>query len=406
MGYKTEILSNGIRLIHKEVPNRVAHCGILVNAGSRDELPSEHGLAHFIEHVIFKGTSKRKAYHILSRMEDVGGEIDAFTTKENTFISSSFLVNHYDRAIDLLSDILFNSTFPDKELAKEKEVVLDEINSYKDSPAELIFDDFEEMIFDGHPLGKNILGTKKTINKFNREDILKFIARNYHTTEIVLTSIGNIPFSKAVKTFKKYFADIPKREREQNRFVKNNYKPVERIVKRKTYQSHCIIGNEAYPLQDKKRITTVLLNNIIGGSGLNSRLNMILREKYGLVYNTESLYTPYTDTGIINIYLGTDKENLNRSIDLVHKELKLLRTKKLGVLQLHKAKQQIIGHIAISADNNANFLYSMAKSYLLFGKFDTLEELAEKIENISSADILDAANVILNPNQISTLIYK
>ncbi|MFH2142269.1 MAG: pitrilysin family protein, partial [Bacteroidota bacterium] len=352
MDYKIHILENGIRLIHVYKNSAVAHCGLIINTGSRDEVENEHGIAHFIEHVIFKGTKKRKLFHLLSRMEDVGGEIDAYTSKEETWIYSTFLPTYYERSVELISDIVFNSIFPEKEIEKEKVVVMDEINSYKDSPSELIYDDFEDMVFANHPLGRNILGTKKTIRSFNQDTIKNFISKEYNTDQMILCSVGNIPFDKLVKYFIKHYNHIPKNIRKTERSEFSSYFSETKEIRLKTYQAHCIIGNVAYSSDHSNRLGLLLINNILGGNGMNSRLNLSLREKNGLVYHVESNYTRYSDTGIWNIYFGTDKENLRKCIDLVFKELQFLKLKKMGTIQLHKAKRQMIGQLAISADNN------------------------------------------------------
>jgi predicted Zn-dependent peptidase len=379
---------------------------MIINAGTRDEEEHEHGIAHFIEHVIFKGTSRRKTYHILSRLDDVGGELDAFTTKENTVISASFLNEYYERSVELISDILFNSTFPEKELDREKEVILDEINSYKDSPAELVFDDFEELLFKGHPIARNTLGSKKSIRKFNKEDILNFIQKNYDTSEMVFCSVGKIKFEKLVRLFDKYFEHIPANTRSSKRNPFNGYKVFRELINKKTYQSHCIIGNLAYNAYDENQIALVVLNNLIGGPTLNSRFNLELREKKGFVYNIESNYTAYSDVGLVNIYFGTDKENLDKCIDAIYKELDKIKKNKLGVIQLERAKKQIHGQIAISADINSNLLFSIGKSYQMYGKVDDLKTVARKINDVTSSQILEIANEVFEEKQLSTLIYK
>jgi predicted Zn-dependent peptidase len=406
MEYQIHTLQNGIRVVHLPVVSPVAHCGILVNAGSRDELENEHGIAHFIEHMIFKGTKKRKAYHILSRLDDVGGEINAYTTKEETAFYAAFLREHFDRAIELVADILFHSTFPKQELDRERDVVMDEINSYKDSPSELIFDDFEEEIFADHPIGRNILGTPETLKSFSKKSIEDFMNRTYHTDEMIFCSVGATPFSKVVKLAERYLGEIPLNSRSSERKPFFEYQPIQINKDKNTFQAHCIIGNTAYNALDKKRMDLVLLNNLLGGQGLNSRLNMSLREKHGYAYNVESSFTPYFDTGVLTIYFGTDKDNLNKSINLVHKELALLRNKKLGSMQLHRAKSQIIGQIAISADSKENLLFTVGKSFLLFNKFDSLAEIDRKIQGISAERLQEVANEILAPEKLSTLIYQ
>ncbi len=407
MEFESHTLKNGLRIIHKSVPNLIAHCGIMINAGSRDELEHEHGLAHFIEHVLFKGTQKRKAHHILNRIEDVGGEINAYTTKEETCIYASFLPGYYDRSLELLSDIIFHSSFPDNELEREKEIIYDEINSYKDSPSELIFDEFEELLFEGNPIGRNILGTKKHLKKFSKKEIFEFFDRNYTTDQMVITSVGNIKFEKLVKAIEKYFEVEPqnaqKKAPEREKF--NTYKSTYVEKKKRTYQTHCIIGTPAYSLIDQNRLGLYLLNNLLGGPGLSSRLNMTLREKNGISYNSESAYTPYSDTGIFNVYFGTNKENLNKSITLVKKEFKKLQDAELSKFQLAKAKRQLLGQMAISSENHENLMLNMGKSFMVYDKVDSFQEITDKIQSITSLQLQEISNEIFNPQQLSYLIY-
>jgi predicted Zn-dependent peptidase len=398
-------LSNGIRLIHQEVKSNVGHLGVIINAGSRDEEADEQGIAHFIEHSIFKGTKKRKAYHVLSRIEDVGGELNAYTTKEETAIYASFLTPYYNRAAELLSDIVFNSVFPEKELEREKEVVMEEINSFKDSPAELIFDEFDELIFDGHPIARNILGTPETLRSFDRDKIRAFISKNYHTDQMVISSVGNIPFSRIKSMVEKYFGEHPASLRSKSRLKFENYTPGSRSEAKDTHQTHCILGNVAFDNQHPQRIALVLLNSLLGGQALNSRLNLSLRERKGMAYNVESGYTAYTDTGIFNVYFGTDKENLEKAIQIVLKEFRQLKDISLGTLQLSKAKKQLIGQLAIAADNHEELMLTIGKSYLLFDKVDPMVRVFEKIESVSAVDILEVANIILDKNQLSQLVY-
>lgn len=399
-------LPNGIRLIHQPETGAVAHLGLIINAGSRDELPEMHGLAHFIEHVIFKGTTHRKAYHILSRMEDVGGELDAYTTKEETCIYTAFLKDYYERAMELISDIVFNSTFPEKELIKEKEVILDEINSYKDNPGELIFDDFEDLIFDGHAIGRNILGTAKQLKKLGRSHIEHFIKSNYHTNELVVCSVGDISFTKLVHQFEKWFGWVEPNIRTSTREALNVYNPVNKIINKRTHQAHCIVGTRAYSINHHGRLPLELLNNILGGPGLNSRLNLALREKHGFTYNIESFYTSYTDTGVLGVYFGTEEDKLEKSLSIVRKEIKRLRDVKLGVLQLDRAQKQMIGQLAIASENKGNALLNIGRSYLLFNKVDSLQTVFEKISKVNSNQIQDVANELLDEQLLSNLIYK
>ena len=399
-------LNNGIRLVHHRIPGIVAHCGLIINAGSRNEKETEHGIAHFIEHMLFKGTTKRKAYHILSRLEDVGGELNAYTTKEETAVHASFMKEHYERAIEIISDITFNSIWPSKEIEKEKEVVTEEINSYRDNPAELIFDDFEEQIFLDQPIGRNILGTFDTIRSFKRDNISSFISNNYNTSQMVFCSVGNISEEKIIRLFKRYFSEIPSRIIPSKNFTQWVYKPSVVTRSMDTHQNHCIIGNVAYDLKDNRRMGMFLLNNILGGQGLNSRLNLSLREKNGFAYNVESSYNPYCDTGVFSIYFGTDSHNLQKSISIAESELNKLRSVKLGTIQLSKAKNQIKGYLARGYENHESLMLSLGKSLMVFNKIDSIEDICEKIDNVTASEILETANEIFDTTKLSTLIYK
>ena len=406
MKIETSILNNGIRLIHQRVDSPIANFGVIINTGSRDEDKGEQGIAHFIEHVIFKGTKKRKSYYVISRLEDIGGELNAYTGKEDTAFYASFLNGYYDRTFELISDILCNSIFPEHELEREKEVVIEEINSYKDSPSELIYDDFDELLFDGHPIARNILGTPELVHSFTRENIFNFMKKNYQTDQMVLSSVGNLPFNKVLAMAEKYFGSMPVSKREWNREPFSGYIPEKRIVKKGTFQTHCIIGNLAYDSHDERRVGMTLLNNILGGQSMNSRLNISLREHNGMAYNVESNYSPYFDTGEFNVYFGTDPDKLDKAIRLVKKEFKRLRDNKLGILQLSKARKQIIGQLALSGDDHSELMLSLGKSFLVYNKVDSLEEIYKKIEKISSQQILDIANEILDEKALSILIYQ
>ncbi len=405
--FHTHRLSNGISIIHQRIAySEVAHCGLVVNAGSRDETVEQQGLAHFIEHVLFKGTKKRKSFHILNRLETVGGELNAYTTKEETAIYASFMNSYYERAFELISDILFNATFPEKELEKEKEVIIDEINSYRDNPLEQIHDDFEDSVFPDHPLGHTILGTFKSVKKFKRKDILQFIKQNYYTNQMVFSSVGNVPFEDVLKLAEKYLAPIPKNIHTNKRKPFFGYKPSFNRIKKDTFQSHCVIGNLGYENKSRKKTGLVLLNNILGGPGMNSRLNLAIREKYGFTYNLESNYSAYQDTGLFTVYLGTDNNYLDKSMQLVHKELKKLRNVKLGTLQLKQAKQQLIGQIAMSQENKSNLMLALGKSLLTYGKVDSLPRTYKKIEIVTSKDLLEIANEVFEEKKLSTLIFE
>lgn len=405
MEFHQFVLPNGMRVLHKPVTAPVAHCSLLINAGARDEAPHEEGLAHFIEHMLFKGTKNRKSYHILSRLDDVGGELNAYTTKEETTIYASFLQQFYPRAIELILDIAFHSTFPEKELQKEKDVVLEEISSYLDAPSELIFDDFESQIFNGHPIGRNILGTPDSVRNFTSADIFRFIQRNYNPEEMVFASVGNMPIFKFQKLMEKLAANIPAHPRQKPRETLNNYVPAHQTMSKETYQSHLIVGNRAYHMQHPNARTFILLNNMLGGPALNSRLNLNIREKFGFAYSIESFYNPYTDTGIFGVYAGTDKETLQKTLTLIHKELKKFREKPLSTLQLSKAKKQLLGQIALAQESNSSLMLSLGKSLLHFDRVDTLPEVVAKVEAITIQQMQDVANEIFDPQQLSTLIY-
>ena len=406
MEIKTHELTNGIRIIHHQVDSAVAHCGIMINTGSRDESAPEQGMAHFIEHALFKGTTKRKAFHILSRLEDVGGELNAYTTKEETWYYSTFMKEYYERSIELMSDIVFNSTLPQKELEKEKDVIVDEINSYLDSPSEAIFDDYEELIYHGHPIGRNILGIKKTLHNFDHKKAKNYMQRHYNTDEMILSSVGNIDFNKLVRLAEKHLSHIPANKRSYKRHGINGYETRELHVKKDISQTHCIVGNRAYSANNPKARTLILLNNLLGGPGMNSRLNLGIREKYGFTYTIESNYTTYCDTGVWGIYFGTDPKTVQKTLKLIYKELQKLREVKLGPLQLQKAKQQLIGQLAIAQENNCNLMQSIAKSYHAFGKVESLEEMNAKILSITAEEIQEVAQEIFQEDQLSTIIYE
>jgi predicted Zn-dependent peptidase len=308
--------------------------------------------------------------------------------------------------MELISDILTNSTFPAKELEREKEVVIEEINSYKDSPSELIFDEFEEILFDGHPIARNILGTPEHLKTFNKNNILKFMDENYHTDQMVLSSVGNISMAKFIHLAEKYFGQIPEKLRSKARSGIYNYKPETRIVQKDTFQAHCIVGNIAPDLFSTKRMQMVLLSNILGGPSMNSRLNMVLRERNGMAYNVESGYTGYFDTGEFSVYFGTDKENLDQALRLVNREFRNMKEKQMGIVQLSRAKKQMIGQLAISAETHEDLMLAIGKSYLFFNRVDTLETIFKKIEKIESLEIMEIANEIFDESQSSILIYQ
>lgn len=377
----------------------------MINAGSRDEGKKEQGLAHLIEHTLFKGTQKRKTYHILNRLDSVGGELNASTTKEETAIYASFLGEYFERAIELICDIAFHSTFPEKEIKKEKDVIIDEINSYLDSPGELIFDEFEEQIFKGHSIGRNILGTHRSVTNLSQKAIKDFVKRRYATNQIVFSFAGNVPPKKFRKLVEKYLIRYPKKTNLNGRKQFNRYQPRNEIIDRNLHQAHYILGNLGFDAMHKRRHELILLNNYLGGPALNSLLSLKIREKYGIAYYLESSYTSYSDTGLFSIYMGTDEAQVQKGASLIKKELKLLRTKKLGTAQLNSAKKQIIGQIALSRDNGLNLCLSAAKSMLVYNKLSTTKEVIKKIEEIDSKRLLETANIIFKKDKLSSLTF-
>lgn len=404
--YQLYTLPNGIRILYKHWPSAITHCCFIVNAGSRDETPGQEGLAHFIEHLLFKETERRNTNQILNRLELVGADLNAYTTKEYTCIHASLLNQHLDRTMDLFEDILFHSTFPDDEQEKERGVILDEIASYLDQPEEAIQDDFEELLFKGHPMGQNILGTPETVGKLNGDDIRRFIAANYNTTEMIFAVHGNYDFKKLVAMSEKYFGHVPFNQLQKKRIKPELITGGIHLVNKPISQTHCIIGTQAYPSGHEHKWGLLLLNNLLGGVGMSSRLNLEIREKHGIAYTVESNYTPLTDTGIFSIYFGTDAEKANKASKLVHKELKKLREQKLGTLQLHQAQQKFIGQIALAEENRMSLIIAMAKSMVDFNRIDTLEEIFAKINQVSAEQLLEISNEIFDNNRLITLLFE
>ncbi len=405
MAFHTHEFDNGIRIIHYRMPSQVAHCGLYINAGSRDEQRDEHGIAHFIEHLFFKGTKKRRAHHIISRLEAVGGEINAYTGKEETCIYSSFMREDFERSLELICDMTFHSVFPEKELNRERQVIIDEILSYMDNPAEQIFDDFEEIVFCNDPIGRNILGTPKHLMKFNRDDIIRFIDNNYQTDQMVFTSVGDLDFRTVIRYAKKHLEPVQANRKGRIREGHKIYKPASRTLSRKTHQVHCITGNRAFDMHDGKRMTMIVLNNILGGPGMSARLNLALRERSGFAYNVESHYTSWSDTGIFSVYFGCDRDKIDKCRHLVIKEFSVLRNKRLSPAQLKRAKRQLKGQLAIGWENRENLMMAIGKSYLLFNRVDPVEEIYRKIDAVTATDIMEVANYILDPGSLSELVY-
>lgn len=397
-------LPNGIRGIHRQVKSGVVHCALAVNAGSRDELPSEYGLAHFTEHGFFKGTAKRKAYQVNCRLENLGGELNAYTTKEDTTIHATVLRGDFSKAAELISDVAFESVFPEKELAKEREVIGDEINTYKDSPPELIFDEFEDMLFAGSELGHNILGTKQALKRYDTASINAFRRRTHTADQMVFASIGNISPETAMAVAHRFFAEREATVRTYERAVPAACKPFEKRVTKHTHQNHCIIGNRAYGIRDTRRLPLALLVNILGGPCANSLLNVVVREKHGLSYNIEASYTPYADSGIVSIYFSSDNGNADLCLELIDGQIKKLQQTPLTSRQLSMAKRQFMAQLAISMEGNEGYMLGLGKSLLVHDEVDTFEDICRKIDAIDASQIIAAANEALSDNSI--LIYK
>ena len=405
MTYQTYTLPNGLRIIHKPDESAVTYCGIVINTGSRDETETEQGMAHFIEHMLFKGTDKRRSGHIINRLENVGGELNAYTSKEETVVYAIVLKEYFERAIELVSDIVLHSTFPQKEIDKEVVIIVDEIQSYNDSPSELIFDDFEELLFANHPIGHNILGKSELLEKYSTVDAVRFVQKHYLPEEMVFFVLGDLDFNQVVRWAEKYLKTESSDVRNSERNSPTSYQPAKKEIIKNTHQVHFMLGTRAYDLYHPNRMGMYLLNNILGGPGMNSLLNLSLREKHGLVYNVESNYQPFTDTGMWSVYFGCDSENAARCEQLVYAELQKLREQPLSENALKKYKLQLMGQMAISSENKENLSMSLGKSFLRYGKIDDLEVVKQRIEEITAEKLQEIANEIFNPEQLSVLKY-
>ena len=448
MKYNTYTLDNGLRIIHLPSDSKVVYCGYQINAGTRNEEPGEEGLAHFCEHVTFKGTERRKAWHILNCLESVGGDLNAYTNKEGTVYYSAILKEHIARAVDLLSDIVFHSVYPQAEIDKEVEVICDEIESYNDSPAELIYDEFENILFKGSSLGHNILGTAEQVRSFTTEDALRFTRKLYRPDNAIFFAYGDIDFKKLVKLVGRALADddsgkLAKEEchadfaddadfsgdtgfaGDENSItteksvssVKSvgpkNYPSVGEeiagqtiVMQKNTHQAHVMIGTRAYDVNDDRRMPLYLLNNILGGPGMNAKLNLALREHNGLVYTVESTMVAYGDTGTWSIYFGCDEHDIKRCLRLVRKELDRMMEKPLSDSQLKAAKKQIKGQIGVACDNRENFALDFGKSFLHYGWEKNVDCLYEQVEAITCQQIQDVARELFDKNRLITLIFK
>lgn len=406
MQYNLKELSNGIRIIHMEVPHtRMVHSGFILNIGSRDESKEQEGLVHFWEHMAFKGTKKRKAFHIINRLESLGGELNAYTTKEKVCFYASILKEHFNKAAELLCDITFNSTFPEKQIEKERQVILEEMAMYRDSPEDAIQDEFDELVFEGHALGRNILGTEETVGKFSQQDFFNFISSRMDTTNIVFSVVGNISFKKVLNQVEGFLSAIPAKRSLYIRSGYSQYVPKTKVIEKDISQAHCAIGKPAYSIYDPKRFKLYLLNNILGGPSMNSRLNLSLREKHGYVYAVESSFQTYSDTGFLGIFFGTEENTVKRASKLVLKEMEKLRTQKLGTMQLHMAKEQAIGQMAMAEENYAALMLVFGKNLLDKGRIDSLDSIFGMIRETTSEELQEIANEVFAPDQLSFLTY-
>ena len=413
MKYNTYTLDNGLRIIHLPSDSQVVYCGYQINAGTRNEEPGEEGLAHFCEHVTFKGTERRKAWHILNCLESVGGDLNAYTNKEGTVYYSAILKEHIARAVDLLSDIVFHSVYPQAEIDKEVEVICDEIESYNDSPAELIYDEFENILFKGSPLGHNILGTAEQVRAFKTEDALRFTQKLYRPDNAIFFAYGDIDFKKLVRLLQRALADDESVVNLAEEKLPKNYPSVgdgiagQTIVMQKnTHQAHVMIGTRAYDVNDDRRMPLYLLNNMLGGPGMNAKLNLALREHNGLVYTVESTMVSYGDTGTWSIYFGCDEHDVKRCLRLVRKELDKFMLKPLSDAQLKAAKKQIKGQIGVACDNRENFALDFGKSFLHYGWEKNVDRLYEQVDEITAAQIQAVAQELFDKDRLTTLIFK
>lgn len=404
--YEVYTLPNKIRIAHKQIPHtQIAHCGIMLDIGSRDEQPHQQGLAHFWEHMAFKGTEKRKSYHIITRLETVGGELNAYTTKEKVCFHASVLGAHFEKATELLADITFHSVFPEKQIERERGVILEEMAMYYDSPEDAIQDDFDELMFPNHALGGNILGTTETVGSFRREDLQRFIAENYDTQRIVFASVSNLPFRQVVRVAEKYFRDVPQQHTSRQRQAPTNYAPRHSRVERPVTQAQCALGRPAYSLTDPRRLPFFMLVNLLGGPGMNSRLNLNLREKNGLVYSIDASYTPFLDTGFLGIYFGTDAKKVEKAKTLIMQELKRLRDQPLTTLQLHQTKEQLVGQLAMAEESNNSFMLMMAKSLLDINRVEALNDIFNDIKSVTAGQLQELAQEAFTEDQFSSLTF-
>ena len=410
MEYNTATLSNGLRIIHLPSSSPVVYCGFGINAGTRNELDGEEGVAHFCEHTTFKGTERRRAWHIINGLETFGGDINAFTNKEDTVYYSAILKDHTAKAVDLLSDIVFHSLYPQAEIDKEIEVICDEIESYNDSPAELIYDIFENMLFEGHPLGHNVLGEASKLRKYTTETAKAFTSRYYKPENAVFFAYGDVDFRRLVNLLKRATRDLPAAQPVMGLISTSStlppYRMQKRVITKGTHQAHVMIGNRAYSVHDDRRMALYLLNNILGGPAMNARLNMSLRERNGLVYTVESSMTSYSDTGVWCVYFGCDPHDVEKCEKLVTKELQRVIDKPLTTTQLNAAKRQIKGQIAVACDNRESFAIDFGRCFLHYGREKDITSLFKRIDALTASQIQKVAQEIFDPELLTRLVIK
>ena len=403
--YNTATLANGLRIIHLPSQSKVVYCGIGINAGARQEALGEDGLAHFCEHTTFKGTQQRSAIQILNSLESVGGDLNAFTNKEDTVFYAAILKDHLNRAVDLLCDIVFCSVYPEEEIRHEVDVICDEIESYNDSPAELIYDEFENMIFQNHPLGHNILGTRERVLSFTSEDARRFTQRNYRPSNAIFFAYGDVDFPRMVKRLECCMEQIVERNVRLDIQPTSSFpQSITTTASQEHHQAHVMLGSRAYSYDDERRLPLYLLNNLLGGPGMNARLNLSLREKNGLVYTVESAMASYSDTGCWSVYFGCDHHDVKRCLRLVHRELDKVMQHPLTERQLTAAKRQLKGQIAIACDNREQFALDIAKNYLHYGRERDINELLERIDAITASQIQEVAQELFAPERLQQLI--
>jgi len=402
--YELLTLHNGIRVVlNRVLSTKIVHCGIMLDIGSRDETHANQGIAHFWEHMAFKGTRKRKAFHIINRLESLGGELNAFTDKEKILFYSSLRDIYFERAVELLADITFHSIFPAKQINRERNVILEEMAMYHDDPEGSLQDEFDRLIFGRHPLGMNILGTEKTVGTFHRDDFLSFVRDHLDTRRMVFSVVGNVTIETVARLAEKYFGGIPRKISHRKRKPFVSYQPNEITLQRPVKQARCALGRPAFTVRDPRRSTFFLLTNILGGGGLNSRLNLSLREKYGFVYSIGAHFVPFTDTGLFVISFGTEPSQLTRSIGLVLEELKKLRDEKLGVRQLSSAKEQIMGQVAMAEESNISFMMMMGRSLLDLDRIPPLDEIFTRIKDTTADQLREMAIEMFDESQLSFL---